>query len=456
MHLVQIRARQDGRFRQAAQAMATPSKGEPFWSGKNGDVLRTGASQHSAPSALESGPAWSWHAPGLDIVRAAPLIDADKNVFVTTIGSGLYKFSEAGQLLWQAKFPADVPVVPAMLNGTVFVVTKAGHVHAVDAETGKEIWKSAALCRDVGSDTAAVTAAESTVVVSVCTAGDMGGGHDIVALNAADGSEKWRFKPVEMSYNFLGAVQDGKLVFAASTGHVYVLSLANGTQLWGRMSNHYIEEPSFSTGGAVLGPNGVVYVTANTREIRDMLGQKPDTLHGRIVAFRLVDGWRLWEADLPCEANSGPAVGRLGKDGGGPLSVVFGCGANPGMPLASAHAPQEGTVYAFDAETGEQRWRHEMPVLTVSGARGDSLLHMCLPDSFSNPAIGGDGTAYIGFMDGSLIALRETGELEADGTQAVGVSSFDAEAAFQGSPGIAPGMLVATPCNGVHVWLGSV
>mmetsp|Transcript_36859 Transcript_36859/g.95134 ORF Transcript_36859/g.95134 Transcript_36859/m.95134 type:complete len:204 (+) Transcript_36859:2-613(+) len=199
-----------------------------------------------------------------------------------------------------------------------------------------------------------------------------------------------------------------------------------------------------STGGLVIGENGVAYVTSNQYE--------GSLVVGRLTAYDAKTGQRLWQQPTEFSANNGAAVGELGAHG---LAVVIGTGVNPAMPnlmpneLRTAEV-RPGRVEAFSAATGERLWTYDMPTWHGAAA-GDTMQHVCLPDCFGNPAIAGDGTVYIGYMDGSFIAIRDG---DADGK--IGgneTSKFATGNAFQGSPAIGPGLLVATPCNGMHVFL---
>ena len=64
-------------------------------------------------------------------------------------------------------------------------------------------------------------------------------------------------------------------------------------------------------------------------------------------------------------------------------------------------------------------------------------------DAFPSAAIGADGTTYIGFMDGRTYSIRDGAIL----------SSVDLGRCTQGSPALAPGMMVATTCDGIHAFL---
>jgi len=117
---------------------------------------------------------------------------------------------------------------------------------------------------------------------------------------------------------------------------------------------------------------------------------------------------------------------------------------------------------ALDAETGEYRWSYEPPPFSSLGVRGDDAEVVrrfmqkhdspwCLPDSWSQNTISGDGTVYAGHQDGYLYAVRdENGDGKISSAE---VSRHDLGSAFQASHAIAPGMFAAAPCDGgLYVW----
>merc|ERR1712151_122232 len=104
-----------------------------------------------------------------------------------------------------------------------------------------------------------------------------------------------------------------------------------------------------------------------------------------------------------------------------------------------------------DAATGTELWRFEAPPFTHPAAMGDEewLLRRirfvygsekapeaglaCIPDSWAQATIGGDGTVYAGSQDGYLYAVKD-----ADGDGLISkeeVSSYDFGHALQASQG---------------------
>mmetsp|Transcript_135941 Transcript_135941/g.422323 ORF Transcript_135941/g.422323 Transcript_135941/m.422323 type:complete len:450 (+) Transcript_135941:59-1408(+) len=408
-----------------------------FWAGKNGDLSRTGASRFTAPRDVSVKPTWSFDA---GLVRAAPLIDAQKNIYLSTIRGEVYKMTKGGGTLWHYQADSSLPGVPAIANGLLFTASTSGFVVALDMATGVPRW-STKVAPFISGDTWSVTADASVVAVPVKTSAALNN-NEVVVLDARNGSIRWRFRPDTPVYNLLAAIIDDSLVFSDSSGRTYRLDLADGRVLWKFNATSLSD---FTTGGAIVGPNRVVYVTSN-------VGMKGDPQRrGRLTALSLDTGARLWYQDSHLPSNNAPAVGHLHPSGEGELSVVVGLGDNPDM---SPPGPgrKVGKVVAFDASSGRRLdWGYSPPVWGFAAAAGDTLTHFCYPDSFSNPAIGGDGTVYIGFLDGHLYAMRDA---DGDGKLSAGeVSAHDFGNALQGSAGIAPGLLVATPCNGMDVFV---
>jgi len=70
-----------------------------YWSGKNGDMQRSGSTQFLAPNKLELGPSWTWRDGFNDVVRTAPLVDGDRNIFLTTLSGRILKQLRPGGTL---------------------------------------------------------------------------------------------------------------------------------------------------------------------------------------------------------------------------------------------------------------------------------------------------------------------------------------------------------------------
>jgi len=289
----------------------------------------------------------------------------------------------------------------------------------------------------------------------------VGGNLQIVALNGTDGHVLWRWTVPDGKsvYNWIGSFVDGppSIVFSNNEGRPYRIRLCDGTMLWEGPTTVPSDKPwqlDFSTGGLIVGPNGVVYGTSNFKNATGKFGL--------LSAFNITNGEVLWRRPQAMAANNAPSVGKLSS--GGPLSVVIAIGENANFPDPVAEAlghyidgspvAWPSALIAVDAATGEPTgWGWAPPPHRRPQAEGDHFPnHICLPDAWSNGAIDGSGTVFIGHMSGHIFAVRDAdgdGRIDEDEGE---VAKFYGGRCYQGSPGLAPGMLVSTPCDGMHVF----
>lgn len=275
----------------------------------------------------------------------------------------------------------------------------------------------------------------------------------MIALEAACGSIRWTLDFPSAMYNSMASLVDGAVVIADASGGVYKLALATGKAIW--------EMPapvagSFTTGGAILGPDSTIYVTSNVGATPNPFLGGAHSPPGIVSAYDLASGRLKWRTNLGAgnTANVGGAIGRL--DGpASPLTFVIPVGPNPTLALGTTPAngtsgpPEPAKVVALDAATGALVWEYAMP-LWHGPAAGDYIPHLNLPDSSANPAIGGDGTVYVAHEDGAVYAIKDrNGDREISEDE---VSSYNFHYSFQGSPALARGLLAVSPSNGLAVF----
>ena len=130
---------------------------------------------------------------------ATPLIDENGVAYLQDLASNVFAYDlEAGEKLWEVTYdqPTIGPNGLAYEDGTVYGVT-AKDVFAIDADTGEESWKRTIVTGDFGVAEGqnlglTIQPAVQDGVLYLSEAAKAGGG-DILALDAADGSELWRF-----------------------------------------------------------------------------------------------------------------------------------------------------------------------------------------------------------------------------------------------------------------------
>jgi len=408
-----------------------------YWPCKNANLFRNGVSQHAATKQLST-PLWEWEVPGhtatLGHIEVTPLIDSNFNVYLGTTRGGIFALRRDGSQLWQHNLPEDKHriMTGALYRNSLYVPTSGGVALSLDLATGSQNWYKQ-YAPAAGVDAWSTTAADGLIVVPGVSNHDQGNGNDvIVALNADDGSEKWRYKPDANVYNFMPAVVDGKLLFIDFHGNMYCLLLSDGTLQW--KTNDGVPS-TFTTAGVAVGPNGLAFTNFNTK----------GSSEGVLKAYDIQTGKERWTQSFPHESSAAPVVGHLGPNA--PVAVVVGLGHNVGG-YKPKREDGKGFLRAFDADTGKEIWTFETPSKMLHGSAGDYSTpdEDSIPDTWSNAAISSDGTIYVGWEGGKQFAL--------DGATGRKISEHYTGWGQQGEPAVADGFVVF-PSIGKVVAFGS-
>jgi outer membrane protein assembly factor BamB len=156
---------------------------------------------------------------------------------------------------WFAETQGSVAASPAILGESIVAPAKDGTVYALDRTTGDVLWES-----EVGAGVSSPAVVGDTVYVG---GGTFAASGRVVALDAADGSEKWSFTPngpVQASITYAG----GRVVFATNTDHgtIYALDATNGAPAWS-----YEPLPSQYILGSPVVADGVVYAPSDNGHV---------------------------------------------------------------------------------------------------------------------------------------------------------------------------------------------
>ena len=219
---------------------------------------------------------------------------------------------------------AASPVVGA---GQLFVMDTEGTVHAFDAQTGASRWRTTFAVKGEGQNTvygggaayadgrvyittgmgevAALDAKDGSIAWKVKPAGPLRGSPTIAfnqifvmtmdnqvhALNAADGATLWNETASSGQTGVFGvaapAAGQGTIVAGFSTGELVAYRYENGRQLW----SDALARTSLSTTVGVLTDIDADPIIDRGRIFA--LGQG-----GRMAAYELVTGQRIWELNL--------------------------------------------------------------------------------------------------------------------------------------------------------------
>ncbi len=259
---------------------------------------------------------------------------------------------------------------PTVAGGRVYAAGVDGTIAALDAQTGKEIWTQHAGKR-IGS---MLRRGENSLRWSGGPAVDgdllVVGGLDgqVYAYSAVDGSARWN---VQASSEIISrpAIADGTVVVRTNDGRLTGLDAANGSRKW--VFDQLVPSLSLRGNSNPLVADNVVYAGLD---------------NGRVVALQLGDGHQLWsqvvsvgegrtdverladvDGTLALDGSDLYAAGYRGQlvalavAGGQPqwqrdLSSYAGVAIGPGLVVV---VDAEGNVWAFDRQTGANRWKQD-------------------------------------------------------------------------------------------------
>jgi len=235
------------------------------------------------------------------------------------------------QRAWSVSIPGSKPserlaAAPVIGNGQLFVFDTAGAVHAFDATTGRENWRTPLRMEENNSsvfgggasyadnrvyvatglgEVAALDATNGAPIWRVKPAGPLRGSptigfdavyvmtqdNQVIALNAADGKPLWNESGATAQAGVFGvaapAAGQGTVIAGYSSGELTAYRYENGRQLW----SDALARTSIATSVATLTDIDADPIIDRGRVYA--LGQG-----GRMAAYELVTGQRIWELNL--------------------------------------------------------------------------------------------------------------------------------------------------------------
>lgn len=189
-------------------------------------------------------------------VRSTPAL-AGGRVYVGSADGAVYAFDrEDGRILWRyetegaslasASFGYDRRTIqssPAVADGRVFIGARDGFLYALDAATGRLLWR---FNHEISWVNSSPAVAGDLVIVGSSD------GKFLQAVEARTGTERWRFSTAGLIWTS-PAVVEGKVILAEGAGRVSVLELQTGATAW-----------SAWTGGRLFGSpviaDGTIYL----------------------------------------------------------------------------------------------------------------------------------------------------------------------------------------------------
>lgn len=175
----------------------------------------------------------------------------DGTLYVGTDGirqNYLYALATDGTVRWKFLAPKQIFSTPAVAGGVVYFHARDDHVYAVAAKDGALVWKTPAphpqdefsIFADMNKSSPAV--AQGRVFVGV--------GRDVLALDAQTGRELWR-QATGGKVDSSPLVVGGTVYVGSDDRSLYGLDAATGRAVWTYRTGGKVSA-SFSAGGDLL------------------------------------------------------------------------------------------------------------------------------------------------------------------------------------------------------------
>ena len=220
-------------------------------------------------------------------LAASPVVGGGQVYAMDTLGVVRAFDAQTGAERWSAGFQIKGDGANSVYgggasydNGKLYVTTGMGEVAALDAKNGAVLWK----VKPAGPLRGSPTVAYNSVFVMTMD-------NQLWSLNAADGAPLWNESASTGQTGVFGvaapAAGQGTVISGYSTGELIAYRYENGRQLW----SDALSRTSLSTSVGVLTDIDADPIIDRGRVYA--LGQG-----GRMAAYELVTGQRIWELNL--------------------------------------------------------------------------------------------------------------------------------------------------------------
>jgi outer membrane protein assembly factor BamB len=264
-----------------------PAAANPDWPQAGGTASK---SYGNLELAANPGRSWTAQISGSDNkqrLAASPVVGGGQLFVMDTAGVVSAFDAQTGAKRWSTGFSLKGDGQTSIYgggasyaDGRVYITTGLGEVAALDATNGSIVWK----VKPAGPLRGSPTIAFNSIFVMTMD-------NQIYSLNAADGAALWNEAASSGQTGVFGvaapAAGQGTIVAGFSTGELVAFRYENGRQLW----SDALARTSLSTTVGVLTDIDADPIIDRGRVFA--LGQG-----GRMAAYELVTGQRIWELNL--------------------------------------------------------------------------------------------------------------------------------------------------------------
>jgi outer membrane protein assembly factor BamB len=227
---------------------------------------------------------------------------------------------------------------PVIGGGMLFAVDTQGTVHAFDAATGAKRWSHQV---EVASDLRNSTFGGGASYFEGKVYADNGAG-DVFALDAQTGAELWRVKPAG-PLRGSPTVAFNAVYVMTTDNQIHALNMADGTPIWDK--------------AAATGASGVFGVAAPAAGQGTVIAGYSS---GELVAYRYENGRDLW-SDALARTSISTQVGTLTDVDADPIidnGRVYALG-------------QGGRMAAYELVTGQRLWELSLAGISTPSVAGE-------------------------------------------------------------------------------------
>jgi outer membrane protein assembly factor BamB len=254
-----------------------------------------------------------WRFTDRPLLEFPPIYVGGKLYFVNNNGFAHALDADTGKVLWKRRIGRLNASSPAYYKHRLYIVNLVpGHIVKLDAKTGKTIWK-----RDLpGRAESSPLVIDRTVYFGVENG-------ELFAMSTGKGQVRWR-TPLGGAIKAAPAYKDGKLFVGDYGGYMNAVDAETGELVW--------QSGSLGPG---FGGSGAFYSTPAVAYGRVYAGNND----ARVYSYDTSSGELAWSYSTGGYAYSGPTVANTRHS---PPTVFIGS--------------FDGNVYALDAKDGSVRW----------------------------------------------------------------------------------------------------
>lgn len=265
------------------EAQPNTSWAQPGGSGAGltGNLAWTGFKHHDSV-AIGEGNSWRQSSTQAPVIADGRVYAMDARGYITAHEAG-----NISAVKWTNKSAVeeDEPELMggglAEENGKLFATTGYGKVVALNAATGKELWK---ISLGVPLRNAPKAAGDKVFVLSI--------DNQLFVLDATRGTQVWNHRGITENAGFITAVspsvKETMVLAPYSSGELHALDAATGQEVWN--DTLILSRHTTATGG-FSGISGAPVIADDTVYTGDS--------GGFFAAITLLSGRRVWEQDIP-------------------------------------------------------------------------------------------------------------------------------------------------------------